>query len=74
MVLEGAHVLIYHNKDRLGPGVQLIVAPFYKQHEDDEDDVGSKDDDDSEVDDDVGGCFVLQSPYIVAIRDDVKFM
>ena len=28
MVLEGAHVLIYHNKDRLGPGVQLIVAPF----------------------------------------------
>ena len=39
MVLEGTHVLIYHNKDRLGPGVQLIVAPFYKQHEDDDDDV-----------------------------------
>ena len=29
MVLEGTHVLIYHNKDRLGTGVQLIVAPFY---------------------------------------------
>ena len=28
MVLEGTHVLIYHNKDRLGTGVQLIVAPF----------------------------------------------
>ena len=74
MVLEGTHVLIYHNKDRLGTGVQLIVAPFYKQHEDDDDDVGSKDDDESEVDDDVGGCFVLQSPYIVANRDDVKLV
>ena len=74
MVLEGTHVLIYHNKDRLGPAVQLIVAPFYKQHEDDDDDVGSNDDDDSEVDDDVGCCFVLQSPYIVANRDDVKFI
>ena len=74
MVLEGAHVLIYHNKDRLGTGVQLIVAPFYNKHEDDDDDVGSKADGDSEVDDDVGGCFVLQSPYIVAIRDDVEFM
>ena len=75
MVLEGTHVLIYHNKDRLGTGVQLIVAPFYNKHEDDDDDdVGSKDDDDSEVDDDVGCCFVLQSPYIVVNRDYVKFM
>ena len=73
MVLEGTHVLIYHNKDRLGTGVQLIVAPFYNKHEDDDDDVGSKDYDDSEVDDDIGCCLVLQSPYIVVNRDDVKF-
>ena len=32
----GRHVLIYQNKDRLGPGVQLIVAPFYN-HDDDGD-------------------------------------
>ena len=38
------------------------------------DDVGSKDDDDSEVDDDIGCCLVLQSPYIVVNRDYVKFM
>ena len=36
----GRHVLIYQNKDRLGPGVQLIVAPFYNHdyHDDDHDD------------------------------------
>ena len=73
MVLEGTHVLIYHNKDRLGTGVQLIVAPFYNKHEDDDDDdVGSKDYDDSEVDDDIGCCFVLQSPYIVAKREAIE--
>ena len=30
------HVLIYHNKDRLGPSEQLIVAPF-DNHDDDGD-------------------------------------
>ena len=32
------HVLIYHNKDRLGPSLQLIVAPFYNHDHDDDDD------------------------------------
>ena len=42
MVLEGTHVLIYHNKDRLGTGLQLIVAG----HDDDEDEVHKRADND----------------------------
>ena len=45
--LEGRHVLIYHNKDRLGPSVQLIVAPFYT--DDDDDDIDHHDDDHCDV-------------------------
>ena len=44
----GRHVLIYHNKDRLGPSVQLIVAHFHNDddhidhhdhHDDDHDSI-----------------------------------
>ena len=38
----GRHVLIYHNKDRLGTGLQLIVAG----HDDDEDEVHKRADND----------------------------
>ena len=45
--MEGRHVLIYHNKDRLGWSVQLIVAPFYT--DDDDDDIDHHDDNHRDV-------------------------